>query len=299
MKIGFVGLGRMGFPIARNLLRAGHELVAYNRSRDKAEAAAKEGMHTAATPAEAAHGADAVVSMLADDPAVADVTFGEHGIAAGLATGAAHIGSSTISVNLARRLAAEHGKRQQAYVSAPVFGRPDAAEAKKLVVAVAGESHVIERYQPLFDAIGRRTFVAGSEPWQANTVKLNGNFMIASVVETFAEAFATMRKAGIDRHLFLDIMNELFQSPVYKIYGGAIVAERFDPALFALKLGLKDVRLALEAAQELGVPMPFASILRDHMLSAVANGQGDLDWSSLALVAARSAGLERFQETVA
>jgi 3-hydroxyisobutyrate dehydrogenase-like beta-hydroxyacid dehydrogenase len=219
------------------------------------------------------------------------VTFGEQGIAAGLGKGAAHISLSTISVAMARRLAEEHGARRQSYLSAPVFGRPDAAEAKRLIVVAAGESATVERCRPLFDAIGRQTFVAGSDPWQANVIKLCGNFMIACMMETFGETFATMRKAGIDRHLFLDVMNELFGSPVYKNYGTIIANEKFEPAGFALKLGLKDIRLGLEAAQELGAPMPFASVLRDHLISAIANGQEQLDWSSVALVAARNAGL--------
>jgi 3-hydroxyisobutyrate dehydrogenase-like beta-hydroxyacid dehydrogenase len=291
MKIGFVGLGKMGFAIARNLLRAGNEVAVYNRTREKAEALAKDGARIENTPANAARGAEAVLSMLSDDPAVTEVTFGEHGIAAGLGSEAAHISLSTISVAMARRLAEEHGARQQSYLSAPVFGRPDAAEAKRLIVVAAGESATVERCRPLFDAIGRQTFVAGRDPWQANVIKLCGNFMIACIMETFGETFATMRKAGIDHHLFLDVMNELFGSPVYKNYGSAIANEKFEPAGFALKLGLKDIRLALDATLELGAPMPFASVLRDHFISAMANGQEQLDWSSVALVAARNAGL--------
>ena len=281
----------MGAGMARNLLAAGHEVAVYNRSRDKAEALKGDGARVAGSPAEAAQGSEAVLSMLADDAAVEGVTFGEEGIAAGLAPGAAHLSHSTISVALAKRLADEHTKRQQIYLSAPVFGRPEAAAAKKLIVVPAGEAQAVARFQPVFEALGRATFVAGPEAWQANAVKVCGNFMIASVLEAFGEAFATTRKAGVPPDLFLNVMNELFGSVVYKGYGSAIAGGVFEPAGFALKLGLKDVGLVLDAAKELAVPMPFASVLRDQCLSAIANGQGEMDWSSVALVAARNAGL--------
>jgi len=279
----------MGSGMARNLQRAGHELTVYNRSREKAEAF--EAVRIADSPKEAAQGADAVVTMLADDHAVEDVVFGDHGILGGLHAGAVHISSSTISTALSRRLTAVHNGRQQEYVSAPVFGRPDAAEAKRLLVIPAGPAEVIDRCVPIFEAVGRQTFVIGSEPWQANALKLCGNFMIASLLESFGEAFATLRKAGVAPHTFLEVMNTLFGSPVYANYGRLIADEQFEPAGFALKLGLKDVRLALATAEECASPMPFASVIRDHFLSAIAHGQGELDWSSIARVAAREAGL--------
>ncbi len=291
MKIAFIGLGKMGTGMARNLLRAGHELTVYNRTRDKAGALVAAGARSAGTPAEACRGAEAAITMLSDDHAVEGVVWGADGLAAGLAEGAVHVSSSTISTAFSRRLEEEHRGRRQEFVSAPVFGRPDAAEAKKLLVVAAGAPTQVERCRPLFDAIGRASFVAGEEPWQANAVKLCGNFMIASMLETFSEAFATLRKAGVDRHLFLDVMNALFGSPVYANYGGIIADERFEPAGFALRLGLKDVRLVLETAQECASPMPVASLVRDRLLSAVAHGQEEKDWSSVALVAARAAGL--------
>ena len=291
MKLAFVGLGRMGSGMARNLLRAGHEVALYNRTRDKAEALAAEGARVANTPAEACRGAEAAWSMLADDHAVEAATFGPEGIAAGLADGGVHIGSSTISTAFARRLAAEHDAKKQVYLIAPVFGRPEAAEGRKLLVVPAGNEAAIERFRPLFAAIGRGVFTAGPEPWQANALKLCGNFMLATMLETFGEAFATMRKAGIDPKLFLEVMNNLFASPVYANYGRIIAEEQFEPAGFALKLGLKDVRLALETAQECASPMPLASAVRDRLLTAFAQGQGELDWASVARVSARGAGL--------
>lgn len=291
MRITFIGLGQMGAGMARNLLHAGHPLTVYNRSREKAEALKGEGAEVADSPAQACRNAEAVFTMLADDHAVVDTVFGEKGIAAGLPQGAIHISSSTISVNMARQLANEHSAKRQSYLSAPVFGRPDAAKAKKLIVVAGGKAEAVERVRPLLEAISRAVFVAGTEPWQANLFKICGNFMISSMLEAFGEAFATLRKSGADHHQFLEIMAELFGSPIYKNYGKTIADEKFEPAGFALKLGLKDVRLALEAAGEVNAPMPLASLLRDHFLSAIANGQEGLDWSSISQVAARNAGL--------
>ena len=291
MRIAFIGLGRMGVGMARNLLRAGHQLTVYNRSREKAEALKGEGAEVAASPAEACRDAQTAFTMLADDNAVAHTVFGEGGIAAGLPQGAVHISCSTISVSMSRRLATEHAAKGQGYLSAPVFGRPDAAEAKKLIVAAGGQAGEIERARPLLEAMGRAVFIAGPEPWQANLFKLCGNFMISSMLEAFGEAFATLRKSGADHHQFLEIMIELFGSPVYKNYGTTIADGKFEPAGFALKLGLKDVRLALEAAGEVNAPMPLASLLRDHFLAAISNGQEGMDWSSISQVAARNAGL--------
>jgi len=278
--------------MARNLLRAGHQVTVYNRSRGKAEALVADGAQVADSPAGACRGVEAAISMLADDHAANETTLGPGGIASGLDAGAIHISSSTISTACSRSLAAAHAAKGQGYLAAPVFGRPEAAEAAKLVVVPAGPAESIERCRPVFDAIGRKTIVGGTEPWQANAIKLCGNFMIASVLETFAEAFATVRKAGIQPQVFLDAMSGLFASPVYDIYGRAIVEQKFEPAGFALTLGAKDVRLALAAAEECGAPMPIASLLRDQFLSAIAHGQGNLDWASVALVAERAAGLQ-------
>ena len=289
MKLAFIGLGNMGSGMARNLVRGGFDVTVYNRSREKAEAI--EQAHVADSPAQACRDAEVVMTMLADDPAVEGVVFGENGIASALRAGAIHISHSSISTALGRKLAAEHASRGHRYLSAPVFGRPDAAEAKRLIVVAAGAADTIERARPLFDAIGRATFIAGSEPWQANVLKVCGNFMIASMLETFGEAYATLRKSGVDPHVFLDVMNLLFASPVYAGYGRAIADGKFQPAGFALKLGLKDVRLVLAAAEECASPMPMASLIRDQFLSAMAAGQAELDWSSVATIAARNAGL--------
>ena len=291
MKVGFVGLGNMGMGMARNLVRAGHQVSVYNRSRGKAETLVAEGGRAAVSLADACHDSEAVFTMLSDDAAVEGVVLGEGGLAMSLADNAAHISASTISTALARRLAAEHAARGQGFLSAPVFGRPEAANAGNLLVVAGGDSAQIERFRPLFEAMGRQTFFAGTEPWQANAVKLCGNFMIAAMLEAFSEAFANLRKAKVDPDVFLDAVSALFGSPVYANYGRIIAEERFTPAGFALRLGLKDVRLVLEAAQECEAPMPMASLIRDQLLSAMAQGQADLDWSSVAKVSARNAGL--------
>ena len=282
----------MGSGMARNLLRAGHEVVVFNRSRDKAQALVADGARVADSLAGACSASDAVMTMLADDRAVEQMVFGENAIASALPAGAIHISCSTISMALARRLAAEHHRRGQKYLSVPVFGRPEAAAGRNLLVVAAGPPDLVERCRPLFDAIGRQTFVVGSDPWQANAAKLCGNFMIAAMIEAFGEAFATLRKAGVPPHDFLEVMSALFGSPVYANYGSLIAGGKFEPAGFALRLGLKDARLVLEAAEELAAPMPLASLIRDSLLSAMAHGQADLDWSSVTRVAARSAGIE-------
>jgi 3-hydroxyisobutyrate dehydrogenase-like beta-hydroxyacid dehydrogenase len=291
MNIAFIGLGRMGRGMARNLLRAGHTLTVYNRSREKAQALAGEGARVAESPADACRDAEAVMTMVADDPAVEEIVFGRDGIASAMKKNCIHVSHSTISPALARRLASEHAQRNQGYLSAPVFGRPDAAEAGKLLVVAAGRSELVERCRPLFDAIGRQTFVVGAEPWQANVSKLCGNFMISSAIEALGEAYATLRKSGVAPLTFLEIMNALFGSPVIANYGSIIAKEQFEPAQFALHLGLKDLRLVLATADERSAPMPLASLVHDHMVSAVAQGQADMDWSSVARVAAREAGL--------
>ncbi len=180
MKVGFIGLGRMGAPMARNLSKAGHELTVYNRTRSKAE---HLGVQVANTAADAARSAEIVITMLADDHALENVVFGHEGIASAMQPGAIHVSMSTISVALSQRLAKEHRERKQAYVAAPVFGRPQAAEAVKLFVVAAGDPTMVKKCEPLFSALGQRTFFMGDQPEEANVVKLSGNFLIASVIE--------------------------------------------------------------------------------------------------------------------
>jgi 3-hydroxyisobutyrate dehydrogenase-like beta-hydroxyacid dehydrogenase len=281
----------MGLPIARNLLRAGHQLIVYNRTRSKAEALAAAGAQVANSLREAT-ATEVVVSMLADDPAVEQTTLGDGGILNSLARGGVHVSLSTISTTLSRRLTLAHTASGQSFIASPVFGRPDAAEAARLVVVAAGPEEAVGRVQPLLEAIASKVFVIGAEPYSANAVKLAGNFLIASVLETLSEAFTLARKSGVEPAKLLEIVNgSFFRSPVYENYGKIIMGEKFSPAGFALRLGLKDLRLVLAAAEEAAVPMPVASVIRDHFVSGVARGWGDMDWAALAKVVAEDAGL--------
>jgi 3-hydroxyisobutyrate dehydrogenase-like beta-hydroxyacid dehydrogenase len=291
MKAGFIGLGNMGLSMARNLLKAGHEVTVYNRTRERAESLRADGAIIAEKAADAC-GSDILITMLADDRAVRAVIF-DGQLIPKLAPGALHISMSTISVALAQELTRTHTAAGGQFISAPVFGRPEAAEAAKLAVVAAGPATALEKCQPLFDAMGQRTFVVGTEPSNANTVKLAGNFLILSVIESLGEAYALLRKSGVEPETFLEIMTStLFSAPVYKTYGNLIAKEQFLPAGFKLVLGLKDVSLVLDAATDARAPMPVASLVRDHILAGIARNGGDLDWSSFAKIAAENAGLK-------
>lgn len=290
MKIGFIGLGQMGSGMATNLLKAGHEVNVYNRTREKAEALAGAGAHVAATVRDVCQG-EAVFTMLANDDALEDVVYGDGGLLASLPKGAVHISASTISVALSERLTAEHAAAGQRFVAAPVIGRPEVAAAGNLFVVAAGAGEMIEKVRPLLDAIGQKTFVIGDEPKAANLLKLSVNFLIGTVMESLGEAMALVAKGGIDRHQYLEILTStLFGAPIYKTYGGLIADRKFEPPGFPAPLGLKDIRLVLAAADELRVPLPVASLLRDRLLSLLANGGDKLDWSAIGALAARDAG---------
>jgi 3-hydroxyisobutyrate dehydrogenase-like beta-hydroxyacid dehydrogenase len=292
MKIAFLGLGSMGGAMARNLLKAGHSVIAWNRSAEPVRAIEALGAKAAPTPAKAAAEAEIAITMLADDAAAEAVTLGENGIVNGLAEGATHVSMSTISVALSERFAAAHAERGQRYAAAPVFGRPEAAAAAKLFVAAAGEAAVIEQIRPALEAMGQRVFVMGDRAPQANLVKLTGNFLITCVIESLAEAFALAAKGGVDAAKVQELLTEtLFAAPVYKTYGAIILEDKFSPPGFKLPLGLKDNRLLQQAAEKLEVPLPFAAIVRDRFLAAQANGDGDLDWAAIARRAARDAGV--------
>jgi 3-hydroxyisobutyrate dehydrogenase-like beta-hydroxyacid dehydrogenase len=297
MDVGFIGLGNMGAGIARSLLRAGHRVTVYNRTRERAEALRKDGASVAVSVAEACRG-EAVLTMLADDAALESVAFGEGGILRALPRGHHHISLSTISVELSEKLTAEHAQAGQQFVAAPVFGRPGAAEAAKLTVVAAGAREAVERCKPLLEAIGQKLAVIGDRPSQANVVKLTGNFLIASVLESLSEAFAFARKSGIDAAVLLDFFTStIFNVPVYKTYGALIVEGKHEQVGFGLPLGLKDVRLVLQAAERQSVPMPIASVLRDRFVTALARGYEDKDWSVIGRVAAEDAGLTRATHT--
>jgi 3-hydroxyisobutyrate dehydrogenase-like beta-hydroxyacid dehydrogenase len=291
MQVGFVGLGQMGIGMAASLLKAGHEVTVYNRTAAKAQPLAAQGARVAAQVADACRG-EAVITMLADDAALESVAFGERGIVASLGQRSTHISMSTISVALAERLTAAHTGARQRFVSAPVFGRPEAAAAAKLIVIAAGAPQALQFCQPLFDAMGQQTFTFGDKPSTANLVKLSGNFLIASVIESLGEAMALVSKGGVDPHQYLDLLTStLFAAPVYRTYGNLIADRKFQPAGFAAPLGLKDVRLTLAAAEALRTPLPLGSLVRDRLLTLLARGGENLDWSAFSQIAAADAGL--------
>lgn len=296
MKVGFIGLGNMGVGMAANLLKAGHEVTVYNRTASKADLLVKQGAHLSTRVADACRG-DVVMTMLADDHALEGVVFGDAGdngaagIIGSLSKGAIHVSLSTISVALSKKLSAAHAECGQRYVSAPVFGRPEAAAAAKLIVVASGADDAVAACMPLFDTIGQKTFRFGSKPDDANLIKISGNFLISCVIESLAEAMALVGKAGLDQHEYLDFLTStLFAAPIYKTYGAIIVDKKFEPAGFAAPLGFKDNRLALAAAQDLQVPLPIASLVYNRFLTLLANGGEKLDWSAISQLAAKDAG---------
>jgi 3-hydroxyisobutyrate dehydrogenase-like beta-hydroxyacid dehydrogenase len=267
-------------------------LTVYNRTRSRAEEFQLLAEKVADSPGKAASDAEALITILADDRAVEEVLFSPGNALQALPAGAVHICMATISVDMSRRLAEAHRERGQHYIAAPVFGRPDAAAAAKLFVVAAGPAEQIARCQPLFDAVGQKTFFGGDDAPAANVIKLTGNFLITTVIESLAEGCALVRKFGIDPNAFMEILTgSLFAAPIYRNYGGMIAAGKFEPGGFKLRLGLKDNRLLIAAAEEVAVPMPMASLVHDRLVDALAQGMGEEDWAAIACIAYRSAGL--------
>jgi 3-hydroxyisobutyrate dehydrogenase-like beta-hydroxyacid dehydrogenase len=279
----------MGHHMVANLLKAGHTVRVWNRSRGPVDAAVALGARGVDRAAEAFAG-DAVLSMLADDAAVRAVIVDQDSLARA-PRGLVHVNLATISVQLAQELVALHRDRGISYVAAPVFGRPDVAKIAKLNIVAAGDAAAIDKVQPLFDAIGQKTWRFGDEAPRANAVKLAGNFMIAAAIESMAEATAMVGGYGVSAGALLELLTgTLFNAPVFNTYGALIAEQRFDPPGFKLYLGLKDVRLALAAGEGAHTPMPIASVIRDALLEAIAHGDSELDWAALAKVAQRRAG---------
>lgn len=290
MKVAFLGLGTMGLPMAVNLVKAGHAVRGWNRSPAPMTKLAEFGAQSAATPREAAADADVVISMLADDAATRAAVI-DTGTLAALKPGTIHVNMATVSVALAAELAALHEEQGIGYVAAPVLGRVNVAEAGELNILAAGAAATVAAVQPLFDVLGQKTWYLGERPEQANAAKLAVNFMIGSAIGTMGEAVALAQGHGVDKADFLELVTSTaFAAPVYKGYGKAIAEERFEPAGFKLALGLKDIRLALAAAEQVNVPLPLASALRDAHIESLAHDEGHLDWAALSRTAARRAG---------
>lgn len=289
MKIGFLGLGAMGRGMASNLLKAGHALTVWNRSPEPVQALAAQGALVAATPADAFQG-DIAVSILADDAACLSV-FSEAALAKA-APGLVHGCMATVSTATVRTMMAQHEKAGLSYIGAPVFGRADVAASGKLNIIASGDPAGIAKLQPAFDVMGQKTWIVGTDPVHAHTVKIAGNLMIASAIEMLGETFALCEKSGVEAKAFAEIMTStIFAAPVFKNYAAIITEKRYEPAGFKMTLGLKDANLALAAGAETRTPLPLASLIRDHYLEALASGAGDKDWAALAEVSARKAGL--------
>ena len=293
--IAVIGLGQMGTPIARNLLAEGFALSVYNRSREKAEPLAALGAIIADSPANAVLPGGVAVTLMANDAALEAVSLGEGGkggFVERLGAGGLHISMSTVSPGTSKKLAEAHARHGSLFVAAPVFGRPDAAAARKLYICASGSAEAKERAWPILSVLGQRVQDFGEAPGAANLVKLSGNFMIASAIEALSEAMALCEKNGIDRQTFYDFFTSAnFACPVYQNYGRVLAARAYSPAGFALELGLKDIRLARESAAAAGVPVPFADLLFQRFQDAVARGDGQLDWSAIELATAEAAGI--------
>jgi 3-hydroxyisobutyrate dehydrogenase-like beta-hydroxyacid dehydrogenase len=290
--VGFIGLGNMGEPMARNLLRAGYKLRVYNRTSSKAQALAAEGAEVVETLRDVINPDGIVLSMVANDHALEEVVLGEKGIGNALGQGGIHISMSTVSPHTAQKLAAHHEKRGTTYLAAPVFGRPEAAAAKKLWICLAGDRKAKERARPVLEELSQGIFDFGEKPEAANVVKLAGNFLIGAAIEAMAEAYTFAEKNGVSREDVADLFSKTFLScPIYQNYGTVIATQEYKPAGFKVSLGLKDMTLLSRVAASSRTPMPLGALLQERLQAAMNKGRADMDWTALALGASEDAGL--------
>ncbi|MBI3436390.1 MAG: NAD(P)-dependent oxidoreductase [Proteobacteria bacterium] len=292
MKVGFIGLGRMGEAMARRLLAASHDLAVFNRSPEKACGLEAAGANVMSSVAQTARHGEAVFTMLSDDAALADVAEQPGGLLQSLPKGSIHICAGTHGVGIIRKLAHAHRDAGQALVAAPMLGRPDFVAAGQAGMVVAGPAKSLARCAPLFAAIARRTFEAGEHPTAAAAIKIANNFVLGCAIEAMGEGFSLVRKYGVVPQVFYDVMTDgMFAAPAYKVYGKIIVEESYAQVGQMATLGLKDANLALAAGEAVGVPLPSGNVWRDRLIGAVAQGDGDKDWAVMALEQARASGL--------
>jgi 3-hydroxyisobutyrate dehydrogenase-like beta-hydroxyacid dehydrogenase len=285
MKYGFIGLGSLGTPIAINLLDSGHQLYVYNRTIAKAQPLEAKGAIVCDTVATLAKECDIIFTMVADDAALKDITTGPEGLLQHLKPGSQHISMSTILAQTAGELAALHQEKGQHYLSSPVFGRPEAAAARKLNFVVSGPKELREKATPLLQqAGGAGVWDFGDDILAANTIKLCGNFLIATALEAIGESAMLAKQSGVDAHKMWDFFSQtIFNAPIYQNYSKIILNQQFEPAAFTAKLGLKDLNLVLAQGAAAKQPMPMAELLQGHLISLVNSGKGAIDWSAVSL----------------
>lgn len=292
MKVGFIGLGRMGTAMAQRLLQAGHEVAVFNRTPEKAKPLADAGAKVVKSINEAAAFGEAVFTMLTDDAAVDEVARQKGGLLESLPKGGIHVCSGTHGVGVIRKLNAAHQEKEQILVTAPILGRPEQVLAGAVGVVTGGPAQALQRCAPLLSAIGRRTFEAGSDPAAATSIKLANNFVLGCAIEAMGEGFSLIRKYGVAPEVFYDVMTDgLFAAPAYKVYGKIIAEESYDKVGQMAVNGLKDANLALAAGEAVGVPLPSGNVWRDRLVAAVGRGDGEKDWAVMALEQARASGL--------
>lgn len=269
----------MGTAIARRLHVAGHRVMIWNRTPQKAEALAKEGLTIASCIENALEEAEIVFTMLTDDAAVEQVILGDQGAISLIPPGGIHVSLSTLSVAMSQRLTSEHRIHRQNFVAAPVFGRPPVAEAGKLWIAMAGESHVVEKVKPVLEAASRGITVIGSEPYKAHALKLGGNFLITAMIQSLSEAFVFTSSQGIDPDIFLETVNSaLFQSPFYASYG-KVMLHPPEQIGASVSIGIKDTHLFRKAAEAQGVQLHLADYFLQQLQNAVEAGLKNEDWA--------------------
>ena len=294
MKVGFIGLGRMGGGMAGRILAAGHDLLVSDPMPGQTDKLVAAGATAVATPAAATEGRDVVITMLPSDKVLDIVLHGEGGLVEGMSPPCIHMASGTHGINAINAAAEAHVAAEQAFIACPVLGRPDLAADGLLKLVPGGPAEAVDKVSPLFDILGQQTFRAGESPSASTAVKIANNFLLGCAIETMGEALALVEKHGVDPGLFFDVMTRgLFSAPAYEVYGKMIVDQAWDSIGATAVIGLKDANLALEAAEAAGMPLPSTHVWRDHLQRAIDRGEGDLDWAVMAREQARASNLDK------
>jgi len=293
MKIAFLGLGRMGQGMAHLLVNAGYDLNVFDLYPEQATSLVEAGANLCSSVSEASEGRDLCISMLPSDNALDGLVTASGGLLESMQQGMVHVVMGTHGIEVVRKLTKLHAEAKQVFIAAHVLGRPDLAATGQLTIVPAGPSEIVASLQPVFDVLGKQTLVAGTDPQSASAVKIANNFVLGCAIETIGEAMSLVRKLGVEPEMFQKVLTEgLFSAPAYKVYGQMIVDQAYDSMGATATIGLKDMNLALQAAESAEMPLPSASIMRDRLLGAIAHGDGALDWAVVAKEQARASGLE-------